>query len=135
MVLEAMLKPSAFGLGSMLNPIGVVIIGLGILVKTLVLLFQRKVKGTLLKPLFILMLGSDLPSLCLVTLGTLYDEGFCVTIFLGSMAWFIMLYFLHLGVSLVIPIEVVLSSMEGEMDAVGGDLSPIEVELDAARYA
>lgn len=46
-----------------------------------------------------------------------------------------MIYILHLRASLVFPIEVGMSSMEGEMYVVGGDLIPIEVELDDASYA
>ncbi|GLJ10703.1 hypothetical protein SUGI_0133450 [Cryptomeria japonica] len=106
-------------------------IGYGILVKTLVLLFYKKVKGAFLKPFFIRMMGSGLPCMYLLTLGSPSDEGFYVPLFLGSMALYVVLHFMHLESTLACSIEVLLSSMEGEMDVVGGDLSPIEVQLDA----
>lgn len=43
-------------------------------------------------------------------------------------------HFLHLGVTLVFSIEIILSFMEGEMDVVVDDLSPIEKEMDASLF-
>lgn len=128
-------KTQCFWFGEPVKPHGVDYLGNGLLVKILVILYQRKVKGLFSKSLFILMMGSGLLCSYLLTPRSLGDEGYFVCLFPGSKVLSVVLHFLYLGVTLVFPIEVVLSSMDGEMDVVGGDLSPIEVELGATSYA
>ncbi|GLJ52480.1 hypothetical protein SUGI_1116410 [Cryptomeria japonica] len=50
-------------------------------------------------------------------------------------AWCFMVFYVHPRVSLEFPIEVGMYSMEGDIDVAGGDLAPIEVEVDAIGYA
>ncbi|GLJ42341.1 hypothetical protein SUGI_0876730 [Cryptomeria japonica] len=69
------------------------------------------------------------------TPGSFSGEDFGVPLLLVSLALILVFHVLHLWVTLVFPIEVVLSSIEGEMDAARVDLSPTKVELDANGYA
>ncbi|GLJ33157.1 hypothetical protein SUGI_0667330 [Cryptomeria japonica] len=77
----------------------------------------------------------SLPWLYLLTPGSLYLVTSSFPLLLGSMKTIVVLHVLHLRVIVAIPIKVVLSSMEGEMDVVGGDLPLIEVELDVSRFS
>ncbi|GLJ55210.1 hypothetical protein SUGI_1184690 [Cryptomeria japonica] len=80
-------------------------------------------------------MGSDFFWLYLLTPLCPCGEGFVVPLRSGSLAWVFMLHCWHLWVSLVFPIKVVLSSIEGEIDVARVDPSPIEVELDVIRHA
>ncbi|GLJ52479.1 hypothetical protein SUGI_1116390 [Cryptomeria japonica] len=93
---------------------------------------EKKVKGAFVKPLFFLLKWSGLSCPYLLIPWSLHDAGSFVHPYLGFM---VVLLVLHPEVSLVVPIEVGLSSMEGEMDVAGGDLSPIEVESDATKFS
>ncbi|GLJ23185.1 hypothetical protein SUGI_0437900 [Cryptomeria japonica] len=63
------------------------------------------------------------------------DEGFVVPSQLASLALVFLLHVMHLWASLVFPMEVVMSSIEGEMNVARVVPSFFEVELDAFRFA
>lgn len=60
MVMGSMLKPRDLGLGSLLKPPGVDFFGLELFMRAPIFLFQHKVKGAFLKPLFFMVLGTGL---------------------------------------------------------------------------
>ncbi|GLJ42245.1 hypothetical protein SUGI_0874390 [Cryptomeria japonica] len=63
------------------------------------------------------------------------DEVFVVPSQLTFWVVFFVLHVMHLWASLVFPMEVVMSSIEGEMDVARFGPSPFEVELDAIKSA